>query len=212
MLVVAAGLFVRTFASLATRDLGFERNPVLIASINPLPARLESAARFELFRRALDTAAAVPGVESAALSAVTPVSGSAASTRIEVPDVRRCPRETASPPSTGSAPAGSARGTPMLAGRDFMSADTADSPPVAIVNETFARRLLGGRNPIGARVRQAQSGRPFVEREIVGYVKDATYRDLREPIPPTIYIPHVQQPAPSIMSPSVRTARRRRSS
>lgn len=86
VLVVAAGLFVRTFASLATRDLGFERHLVLIASINPLPARLESAARFELFRRALDTAAAVPGVESAALSAVTPVSGSAASTRIEVPD------------------------------------------------------------------------------------------------------------------------------
>jgi hypothetical protein len=85
------------------------------------------------------------------------------------------------------------------------SADTADSPPVAIVNETFARRLLGFRNPIGARVRQAQSGRPFVEREIVG-VKDATYRDLREPVPPTIYIPYVQQEAPSIMSLSVRAA------
>jgi predicted permease len=207
VLVVAAGLFVRTFASLATRDLGFERNPVLIASINPLPARLESAARFELFRRALDTATAVPGVESAALSAVTPVSGSAASTRIEVPD---------GPPLTEQdrivsfhrVSAGWFRtyGTPLLAGRDFTSADTADSPSVAIVNETFARRLLGGRNPIGARVRQAQSGRPFVEREIVGYVKDATYRDLREPIPPTIYIPYVQQDAPSIMSLSVRTA------
>jgi len=47
VLVVAAGLFVRTFASLATRDLGFERNSVLIASINPLPARLETAPRFE---------------------------------------------------------------------------------------------------------------------------------------------------------------------
>ena len=54
VLVVAAGLFVRTFASLATLDLGFERNAVLIASINPLPARLEPAARFELFRRALE--------------------------------------------------------------------------------------------------------------------------------------------------------------
>jgi putative ABC transport system permease protein len=99
----------------------------------------------------------------------------------------------------------------MLAGRDFMSADTADSAPVAIVNETFARRLLGGGTPIGARVRQAQSGRPFVEREIVGYVKDATYRDPREAIPPTIYIPYVQQDAPSIMSLSVRTASRRSS-
>src|SRR5918992_1280131 len=207
VLVVAAGLFVRTFASLATRDLGFERNPVLIASINTLPARLESGARFELFRRALETAAAVPGVESAALSAVTPVSGSAASTRIEVPDGPPLP-EGDRLASFHRVSAGWFRtyGTPMLAGRDFMSADTADSPPVAIVNETFARRLLGGRNPIGARVRQAQSGRPFVEREIVGYVKDATYRDLREPIPPTIYIPFVQQDAPSIMSLSVRTA------
>ena len=88
-----------------------------------------------------------------------------------------------------------------------MSADAADAPPVAIVNETFARRLLGGRNPIGARVRQAQSGRPFVEREIVGYVKDATYRDLREAIPPTIYIPYMQQAAPSVMASSIRPIR-----
>jgi predicted permease len=207
VLVVAAGLFVRTFASLATRDLGFERDPVLIATINPLPARLESAARFELFRRALAAAAAVPGVESAALSAVTPVSGSAASTRIEVPDGPP-PPERDRTVSFHRISAGWFRtyGTPMLAGRDFTSADTTDSPPVAIVNETFARRLLGGPNPIGARVRQAQSGRPFVEREIVGYVRDATYRDLREPVPPTIYIPYVQQDAPSIMSLSVRSA------
>jgi predicted permease len=146
-------------------------------------------------------------VESAALSAVTPVSGSAASTRIEVPDGPPLPeRDRIAAFHRVSAGWFRTYGTPMLAGRDFMSADTADSPPSAIVNETFARRFLGGRNPIGARVRQAQSGRPFVEREIVGYVKDATYRDLRERIPPTIYIPYVQQDAPSIMSLSVRTA------
>ena len=180
VLVVAAGLFVRTFASLATRDLGFERNSVLVATINPLPARLEPAARFELFRLALDTAAAVPGVTSAALSAVTPVSGSAASTRIEVPDGPPLPeRDRIASFHRVSAGWFRTYGTPILAGRDFTSADTADSPPVAIVNETFARTLLGGRNPIGVRVRQAQSGRPFVEREIVGSVKERLPRPAR---------------------------------
>ena len=69
-------------------------------------------------------------------------------------------------------------GTPMLAGRDFSSADTPDTPPVAIVNEAFARRFTGGRNPIGTRVRAPGD----VERQIVGYVSDAVYESLRDPV------------------------------
>jgi ABC-type antimicrobial peptide transport system permease subunit len=84
----------------------------------------------------------------------------------------------------------------------------AASPPVAIVNEAFARKYFGGANPIGRRIRfPGGPTRPAVEREIVGYVEDAVYRALREPVPPTTYLPMTQQPEmPSFMSVSVRAA------
>jgi len=87
-------------------------------------------------------------------------------------------------------------GTRMIAGRDFTSADAAGAPPVVIVNETFARKFMNGQNPIGRTVRQAGFPRnPAVTRTIVGYVQDAIYRNLRQAVPPTIYIPLGQQPA-----------------
>jgi putative ABC transport system permease protein len=209
VLVVAAGLFVRTFASLVTLDLGFDRNPVLVASLNAQRLQLEPSQRPELFRRTLEAAAAVPGVAIAALSAVTPVSGSTWNNRIELPDGPSLP-ESERQTYVNLLSGGWFRtyGTAMLAGRDFMSADGPQSPPVAIVNEAFAKKFTPGRSPLGARIRQPGGpDRPAVERQIVGYVKDAVYRSLRDPVPPTMYIPYAQQPEPpSSMSVSVRAA------
>jgi putative ABC transport system permease protein len=96
----------------------------------------------------------------------------------------------------------------MLAGRDFTPADTASSPAVVIVNETFARRFLNGRNPIGARILfEASPARPEVEREIVGYVADSVYRSIREFVPATVYLPIPQyREPPSGLSISVKAA------
>ena len=78
----------------------------------------------------------------------------------------------------------------MLAGRDFTAADKRGAPSVAIVNEAFARKFTGGANPMGRRVREpARPSSPNPEREIVGYVADAAYRSLREPVPATMYLP-----------------------
>jgi ABC-type antimicrobial peptide transport system permease subunit len=94
-------------------------------------------------------------------------------------------------------------GTPILAGRDFTSADAPGAPPVAVVNEAFARRFTGGRNPIGTRVRHPWG----VTRQIVGFVKDAVYQSLRSPVPPTLYVPYGQDTdLPSSTSVSVRAA------
>jgi predicted permease len=209
ILVVAAGLFVRTFASLANLHLGFESAPVLVVSVNAQRAQLEPEGRPGLFRRVLDAASATPGVGSAAISAVTPISGSTWNNRIELPDGPDLPEnERLTFINLISADWFRTYATPLLAGRDFSSADAAGSKPVAIVNETFARKFNYGRNPIGIRVRQPGYGsRPSIEREIVGYVRDAAYRSLREPVPPTMYIPFGQQPEPpSSMSLSVRSA------
>ncbi|MCA1560326.1 MAG: ABC transporter permease [Acidobacteria bacterium] len=209
ILLVAAGLFMRTFSSLANLDLGFESHPVLVASINAQRAQLEPAQRPELFRRVLEAASAVRGVSSAALSAVTPVSGSTWNNRIELPDGPELPeRERITFINLLSSRWFATYGTPLIAGRDFAETDTAAAPPVAIVNETFAKKFANGRSPLGMRVRQPGFGpRPTIDRQVVGYVKDAVYRSLREPVPPTMYLPYAQQPdPPSFMSVSVRAA------
>jgi putative ABC transport system permease protein len=212
MLVVAAGLFIRTFASLAQLDLGFDPNPVIVASVNAQRAQLEREQRPELFRRTLEAALTAPGVASAAVSVVTPVSGSTWNNRIEFPDggaAASLPeRERSTYINLLSENWFRTYGTPLVAGRDFGSSDTRDAPPVAIVNEAFARKFNGGRNPIGLRIRQPGfADRPTIDREVVGYVRDAVYRSLRDPVPPTLYLPYRQQPdPPSSMSVSVRAA------
>ena len=210
ILVVAAGLFMRTFASLATLDLGFDRNPILVAAVNAQRLQLDPAQRPELFKRLRESAAAVPGVSFAAVSAVTPVSGSTWQYGIDAID--GVPLPEGGPGARGvyvnliSPDWFKAYGTPMIAGRDFSDADSVNAPKVAIVNEAFARKFTGGQNPLGKRIWQRGSpSRPEVERVIVGYVKDAVYRSLREPIPPTLYIPVPQQhEPPSSMAVSVR--------
>jgi predicted permease len=98
-------------------------------------------------------------------------------------------------------------GTPLRAGRDFDAGDRLGAKPAAIVNEAFARKFLNGANPIGHSVRHV--GRPKAPPpfEIVGLVADAVYRSLRDPVPPTMYVPIAQwEEPPRGISLSVRAA------
>jgi putative ABC transport system permease protein len=209
ILIVAAGLFLRTFASLASRDLGFDRERVLITSVNMQPLQLEPDARWDHLARLRTAAMSTPGVQFAALSSVTPVSGSRWNVRLELLDGK--PIELADRMSYVNAVTPdwfSTYGTRFIAGRDFTDRDGPGAPTVAIVNEAFARKFTSGVNPIGRRVREpARPGSPNPELEIVGYVADASYHSLREPVPPTMYLPFLQNTSPpSFTSISVRAA------
>ena len=153
ILVVAAGLFVRTFVSLAHRDLGFDRAAVLVAGINAQRAQLEPDQRPELFRRLLEAASAVPGVGAASLSAVTPISGSTWNNRIELSgsvaltETERSARRNQRV-DRGNSSFFDAYGQRLVGSGDGTSptADRDGAPLVAIVNEAFARRFLNGAN------------------------------------------------------------------
>jgi predicted permease len=195
VLVFAAGLFVRTFSTLATLDSGFNAGPVLLVTMNAQSSGVVPAARATLFERARQAVAALPGVKSAALSAVTPVSGSrwqySASVVGEAlpPDDQR--GVYVNPLSPGWF---MTYGTALLAGRDFDDRDAPGARPVAIVNQAFARRFLNGANPIGRMVQEMRGGMedpPPIE--IVGLAADAVYSSLRDPVPPTLYLPLAQQ-------------------
>jgi predicted permease len=207
VLVVAAGLFVRTFASLAHRNLGFDRNGVLVAAMDVQRAQLDPDQRPALFTRLLDAASSVPGVSIAALSEITPISGSSWNNRIELPDDPLLPeRERSSYINVVSERWFQAYRTSVIAGRNFTRADSASSAPVAIVNEAFVRAFLGSRNPIGTRIRQPGGpDAPAVDRLVVGVVEDAVYRSVRAAVPPTMYLPFAQRhESPTDMSISVR--------
>jgi predicted permease len=211
VLVVAAGLFMRTFATLATLDLGFERDPVLVVDVDASRSRVPAAQRTALFARVREAAAAVPGVARAGFSRITPVSGSGWNGPVELagrPDLTERERMT----FFNSVTPGwfATYGTSLRAGRDFDERDTAGAAAVGIANETFVRKFLQGADPIGATVRYRRGpgdGPPVVR--IVGVVQDAAYRSVRDPVPPVLYFPVAQAHAeetPAALSLSVRAA------
>jgi predicted permease len=97
--------------------------------------------------------------------------------------------------------------TPLLAGRDITAADSANSEPVAVVNQTIARKFFPGVNPVGHTLRPLGGGRqPDPPVEVVGVVKDAKYESVREETFPTIFRPITQFPESQQDSFEVRSA------
>jgi putative ABC transport system permease protein len=195
VLVVAAGLFVRTFRSLATLDLGFDADRVLVATINTQRTDIAPAERIATYDRVRQRAADLPGVAAAGVSLITPISGMSWNNRISVSGgVELSGRQRLSNVNAITPGWLDALGTRLVAGRDVADGDRAGAPPVALVNEAFARRFLGGASPLGHTIATDSFGNrtPPPPRQIVGVVADAVYRSVREPVPPTFYIPLAQ--------------------
>jgi putative ABC transport system permease protein len=188
-LVVAAALFTRTFVNLANLRVGFEPGGVLIVSMNALRAPIEPSQRLATYERALHAVEALPGVRSATLSFVTPLSGYNWGTRFEVSGGVPLPEGQRSSLRNQVSPAFfETYGQRVVAGRNFTQRDRAGAPFVAVVNEAFSRKYLNGASPIGHTIHSAgiTPGPPL---EIVGVVEDAVYRRLRDPAPSTVYTP-----------------------
>ena len=202
MLVTAAGLFLRSFASLNQLPLGFVPEPLLIAELDlratdapPAPPDLTIAQRGPRAERLRDAAAAVPGVRSAALSRVSLLTGGGwGANRVAVGDgpmpvedlgANRLWRNATSPGWFDT------MGMPLVNGRDFTDGDAAGAPLVAIVNQAFVRRYRLGEQPIGRTVR---IGGSIGERryEIVGLVGDSVYTSPRDGMMATMHEPLAQ--------------------
>jgi putative ABC transport system permease protein len=194
LLVVATGLFVRTFSALATRPLGFDRDHVLLVTISAPRATVDPGQRVALYQRAREAVRALPGVADAALSLVTPVSGNAFIPHIEVSgSVPLADRERVSFGNVISPGWFHTFDTPLISGRDLTTRDRQGTAPVVVVNQAFARKFLAGASPVGHTITLALNGpKPDPAIEIVGVVADAVYRSLRDPVPPTMYLPLAQ--------------------
>ncbi len=198
LLIVGAGLFMRTFSRLSSVRLGFEPDPILVVDANAKRSTVDPAARGDLYERLRRAAQAVPGVRSAALQSITPLSHSGWDTLIENPAGLSLPEKERNVHVNAVSPDWFATyGTPILAGRDFTIHDDRSAPMVILVNETFAKTYFAGGSPIGRWVRnEAFPGQTPPQMQIIGVVRDAVYDSLRDTIPPTMYQNVLQQKKP----------------
>ena len=200
VLLVGAGLFLRSFASLASRDLGFERGRALLVGVDARRAGIDSAALGATWERVREVALAVPGVSRAGLAAVTPVSGDTRNFPVDFPGRPPLPeRERIVMMNVVSPGWLGAIGTPLVAGRDFDARDRAGAPRAVIVNRAFVAKYFGGESPLGRVITEVPltvprpGSAPPAPLEIVGVVGDAVYESPREAPPPTMYWPLAQE-------------------
>jgi putative ABC transport system permease protein len=195
VLVVAAGLFLRTFVSLNRLPLGFVPEPLLVVDLNLQTSGASIEERAQRVERLRVAAAAVPGVRSATVSAVRRLTGGGWGSRaVGVGDGPPLQEDRSRPLLWLDATTPGwfeAMGIPVRNGRDFDGSDRLGSPLVAIVNETFVRRYMGGRPPIGQTVRLGSSVE--TQYEIVGLVGDAVYTSPRDGMVATMYVPIAQR-------------------
>lgn len=198
VLLVGALLFVRSLRNLLTLDAGFRENGLLIVNLDLARLQLAPERRAVLHRELLDRLRRTPGVEEAASAAIIQVSGSGWNNFVEVLGHRSHERMV---PWFNRVSAGyfHTMSTPLLAGRDFDDRDTLNSPEVAIVNQQFSKKYLGGANPIGKQIRPLVGpGEPQHVYQIVGVVKNSKYRSLRDEFQPQVYIAASQNKEPDL--------------
>jgi putative ABC transport system permease protein len=195
VLVIAAGLFLRTFASLSRLPLGFAPEPLVLVQVNLLASGIPPEERTARVARLRDAAAATPGVRSASASAVRLLTGGGwfSNNRVAVGDGPMLPEDNRKRVWRNAITPGwfETMGMTLLSGRDFDDRDRIGSPPVAVVNEAFIRRYLPAQQVIGQSLRvDVDSGLRY---EIVGVVADAVYTTPRDGMLPTLYVSLAQR-------------------
>ena len=207
VLLVGAGLFLRTLTNLRKVDVGFNPHNLLLFRVNPQLNRYDEARTHRLYRELLERMAAVPGVRAAALTQPALLSGSTNSTGIYIHgrDYTNQRREDSDTINrlVVSPNFFAVMEIPVLLGRAFNERDDEKGPKVVIINEAAARKYFPNGNPVAQRFgsRLEESG----QLEIVGVVRDAKYNSIRDPAPPTMYVPYAQTRAASAVI-GVRTA------
>jgi putative ABC transport system permease protein len=191
VLLTGGLLFVRTFRNLLTEDAGFAQDHLLVVDVDFSPLKLPPASQMAYRQALLARMQSIPGVTSAAETLVVPLNHSGWDDNIDIPNGPQREDVMLSRVSPGYF---RTLETPLLAGRDFNQTDIPNSPRVAIVNEAFTRKFLGGANALGKVF--TDSGKPDQTYQIVGLVKNTKYYVLREDPLPIAFVSFTQANGP----------------
>ena len=194
VLLVGAGLFLRTLANLRQVDVGFNPQNLLLFRVNPQLNGYDEKRMPGFYRDVLERVAAVPGVRAVAMSNPALLSGSVNSTSMFVQGRSYALDSRTLDNSINRLVISSnffeLMEIPLLIGRGFDDRDSSTSPKVVVINEAAAKKYFPNENPIGRKF--GSSVEKSGELEIVGVLRDAKYDSVREPAPPTMYVPYTQ--------------------
>jgi predicted permease len=193
LLLVAGGLLLRTLSNYAKENLGFATQGLLVFDVTP-QGQTESHV---FYRTLIDRIRQIPGVESVSMVSNRPGSGWSNNNGLMLDGVQKDGVTLRS--NDVGANFFHTMGVPVLEGRDFLDTDTKDTPLVAIVNESFAKRFF----PKGSAIGHHLGGKH--PPEIVGVVKDSKYTSVSEESRPMAYFAQMQAPVIGTMSLEVRT-------
>ena len=185
VLLIVAGLFVRTLRNFSTFDPGFDRDHLVTVRLDTHLAGYSRERLSALYRQLIDQVESLAGVRSASLLSCEIAAGCGDASDIFLPGVPHTHGETAAQERIVSPSFFLTAGIPLVRGRSFADSDTEHSPSVVVVNEAFVREFLAGKNPVGQYFGY-EATNPY-HIQIVGVVKDSRVNDVRESVPPTIY-------------------------
>ena len=196
VLLVGAGLFVRTFTNLVTQDMGFDSDNVMLASVNFTSTKMSPAEQSETRNEILARIRAIPGVTSASQSILTPLGGMGWDDLVVVDDPAAPRGDDALVDFNYVSPEYlTTLRTPLLAGRNFTEHDVEGSPKVAIVNEAMAKAFFPKGNAIGSYFKTGDDPKKlFGPIQVVGVMKNAKYGSLRKSAPASAFFPLPQIP------------------
>jgi len=208
VLMVGAGLLVRSLENLENFYPGYRTGNVLLFPINPRMLGYTVAQANALYQRLTDQIDAIPGIRGTSFSMAAPLSGAPLMATLTIED-----RE----PASGSLPTWVELGimgphyftvleTPVLEGRDFTTEDSAGAPKVAIINKRMAQEFYGDTSAIGRRIGIPGWMGDKSWYSIIGVVADTKDQNLRAPIPPMFCIPLEQTEVPAGVTFEIRTA------
>jgi predicted permease len=218
LLLIGAGLFIRSLRNLQTLDAGFVRESVLLVNVDPQSSAGYKGQRLrDFYDRLLERVRAFPDVRSASLAMITPLAGMRWNGDVAIQGYQWKPDEKPYIDFNAVSPDYfQTLGIPMLLGRDFRDQDSPaftpdpkDVPPskdqdgekpvgppqVAIINETMAKRFWPHETAIGKRFTDGDKFKMDNSFEIVGVVKDTKYFGMRNPVESMIYVPDWRQGA-----------------
>ncbi len=195
VLLVGALLFVRSLQKLLDVQPGFRPEGIVAVSVNITPGNYPKERRPVVYEEILQRLRALPGVVSASQVNMTPISGNGWNEGVR-PDAFTGETKNAFFNRYGLGYL-KTMGTALLAGRDFNERDTLGAPKVAVVNEAFSKRFFEGKNPVGHTFRvEGEKGQPDRIYQIVGFVRNTKYYELREDFVPIAFLPVAQEENP----------------
>ncbi|HJQ21531.1 MAG TPA: ABC transporter permease [Gemmatimonadaceae bacterium] len=193
MVVIGAALLIRSFWRLRSVDPGFRPDHMLVMELALPGARYDTAKTTLFYQQLLDRARTVPGVQMAAAASDIPPIAGGYNWDVFIDGRAITPGDAAPSPNMRAVTRDyfRAMGIGAARGRLFGDEDSRASPPVALVNETFAKKVWGDADPVGQRLRFDRA-LPWIT--IIGVARDTRSAGLGEPVPPEIYLLHEQLP------------------